>query len=433
VAALAEIGLAAVLQPRHALPAALALLAGSALLAAMAWRQRNPLWLAAAAVILAPAWYWSAVALLPAPANPGTDTLAQVFAPLPALLGLAGIALRRRAGTDWAYAVQVPAACGGLAVAAVAASSNDLWLAGWTLLAYGAIAYLAGTLSRSVPEIAGGLLAAAAGVLALPAARSAPTPTYVLAAVAAAGSAYALQEAWRKVPALALTHRLLGLAGLGLVVAVDLAVPDLYARHGSGDLAAVVAALALAGVLAVDARLHALPLADYGAAAAAGLAPIWLAGWAGATDSIWYAVGPGLALVGAGLGMPYDRRLRRRPLLDRSLVAAGAAVLLGPEAFQAAQPDAVAGPHLVRLLVGGVAALVVGITVRSRVLVVGGSLAVALAALRALFMVLETVQPYILFGAIALILLAGAAVLAGLRDRVGGARSALASSWSDWN
>ncbi|HEY8642641.1 MAG TPA: hypothetical protein VIO84_07735, partial [Candidatus Dormibacteraeota bacterium] len=138
-------------------------------------------------------------------------------------------------------------------------------------------------------------------------------------------------------------------------------------------------------------------------------------------------------LVAAGLRLPHDRRLPRRPLLDRMLVGLGAAVLLGPEAVQAAQPDALAGPHLVRLLVGGVAALLVGIGVRSRVLVVAGSIAVVLAALRALFLVLETVQPYLLFGAIALLLLVGAAVLAGLRERVGGARSALATSWADWN
>jgi hypothetical protein len=433
VAALAEVGLAAVLQPRHALPTALALLAASALLAAMAWRQRNPLWLGAATVILAMAWYWSAVALLPPPKNPSTDTLAQVYAPLPALVGLAGIALRRRLGAYWGYALQGPAAFGGLAVAAVAAGSADFWLAGWALVVYGTIAYLAGALGRSVLEVAGGLLAAAAGAMALLYARSSPEAAYVLAGVVAAGAVYAFQEAWRAVPALALTHRVLGLAGLGLVVVVDLAVPDLYARHGRGDLAAVVAALALAGVLAADARLQSLPLADYAAAAAVGLAPIWLSGWLGATESIWYAAGPGLVLVAAGLRLPHDRRLPRRPLLDRSLVAVGAAVLLGPEAFQAAQPDALAGPHLVRLLVGGVAALLVGIGVRSRVLVVAGSIAVVLAALRALFMVLETVQPYLLFGAIALLLLVGAAVLAGLRERVGGARSALATSWSDWN
>ena len=143
--------------------------------------------------------------------------------------------------------------------------------------------------------------------------------------------------------------------------------------------------------------------------------------------------GPGLLLLGAGLRLPHDSRLPRQPLLDRSLVALGAAVLLAPEAFQAAQSDLLAGPHLVLLLVGGVAALLVGIGVRSRVLVVAGSIAVVLAALRALFMVLETVQPYLLFGAIALVLLVGAAVLAGLRERVGGARSALATSWADWS
>jgi hypothetical protein len=34
---------------------------------------------------------------------------------------------------------------------------------------------------------------------------------------------------------------------------------------------------------------------------------------------------------------------------------------------------------------------------------------------------------------VVVLLLVGAAVLAGLRERVGGARSALATSWADWN
>jgi len=271
LAALVEIALAAILQPRHALPAALALLAGSALLAAMAWRQRNPLWLGAATLVLAMAWYWSAVAFLPPPKNPSTDTLAQVFVPLPALVGLAGIALRRRLGTYWGYALLAPAAGGALAVAALAAGSADFWLAGWGLVLYGAIAYLAGSLGRSAPELACGLVAAVAGAMALLYARSSPEAGYVLAGIAAAAAIYALQVAWRAAPALALTHRWLGLAGLGLVVLADLVVPDLYARQGGADLAAVVAALALAAVLAGDARPHFLPLADYGAAAAVGV------------------------------------------------------------------------------------------------------------------------------------------------------------------
>lgn len=431
--AAAEVWVAAVLPARHALPQALALVAGTALLAAMARRQRNPYWLAAATPVLALAWYWSGVALLPPPEHPGTDTLAQLFVPLPALAGLVAIGLRLRVSRVWGAALGVPAALGGLVVAALAAASNDLQLAAAALLVYGALAYLAGALARSPAELVAGLIGIGAGVMTLLGARGSPAAGYILAAAVGSAAIYALQQAWRASPALVRVHRVSGLLGLAGVVAVDLLVSDLYAWRSTADLAAVLAALVLAGVLAADARLNAFPLADYGAVVAAGLAPAWLAGWLGAADPLWYVLGPGVGLTAAGLRLPYDRRLPRRPLLDRLLVALGAATLLGPETVQLFQADAQAGPHLARLLVGGVAGLLAGIGLRSRVLVIAGSLGIVAAALRALFVALESVQPYVLFGAVALALLAAAALLAGLRGRVGGARSAVASSWADWN
>ncbi|HEX6349650.1 MAG TPA: hypothetical protein VF160_09700 [Candidatus Dormibacteraeota bacterium] len=433
IAAALEIGIAALVQPRHPALEAAAAIAGTALLVLMARRQRSWWWLAAATPVLAMAWYWSGVALLPPPPHPAPDNLAQLFLPLPALLGLAGIALRLRLGKAWGDALGGPAALGGLGVAALAAGSGDFQLAGAALIVYGCLAYLAGALARKPGEVGGGLGAMAAGVLALLAGRGAPAAGYVVVAAAGAAAVYALQEAWRRAPALKLVHRWGGLGALAFLVTVDLTVPDLYAPHAPAGLAAAAAAVALAAVLAVDARLHALPVADYGALAAAGLAPVWLAGWAGAGDPLWFALGPGLALTAGGLRMPYDPRLRRRAVFDRLLVAAGALVLLGPEAVQVVQADQLAGPHMARLLVGGVAGLLGGIALRSRVLVVAGSVGVILAALRALFIALESVQPYVLFGAVALLLLGGAALLAGLRDRVGGARAAVTSSWSDWN
>jgi hypothetical protein len=53
-------------------------------------------------------------------------------------------------------------------------------------------------------------------------------------------------------------------------------------------------------------------------------------------------------------------------------------------------------------------------------------------ALRAIFLILESVQVYVVFGAIAMLLLVAAGVLAATRERLAGARSAVADSWETW-
>ena len=68
----------------------------------------------------------------------------------------------------------------------------------------------------------------------------------------------------------------------------------------------------------------------------------------------------------------------------------------------------------------------------SRTLVLVGGAALAVGALRALLLILQSVQVYVVFGVIAIFLLVMAGVLAATRDRLGIARSAAARSWHKW-
>jgi len=68
----------------------------------------------------------------------------------------------------------------------------------------------------------------------------------------------------------------------------------------------------------------------------------------------------------------------------------------------------------------------------SRTLVLVGGAALAVGALRALFLILQSVQVCVVFGVIAIFLLVMVGVLAATRDRLGIARSAAARSWHKW-
>ncbi|HLQ62015.1 MAG TPA: hypothetical protein VK131_09140, partial [Candidatus Acidoferrales bacterium] len=111
--------------------------------------------------------------------------------------------------------------------------------------------------------------------------------------------------------------------------------------------------------------------------------------------------------------------------------ALGLGVLLGTTAVQAFSEASRGWLYTPLLVVEGVAALLLGIGFRSRVLALGGSAGVAVGALWSLF-VFE-VPLWADFGLIALVLLAAGAVLALLKDRLGAARAELAQTWRDWN
>jgi hypothetical protein len=111
-------------------------------------------------------------------------------------------------------------------------------------------------------------------------------------------------------------------------------------------------------------------------------------------------------------------------------VAAGGTILAGASAYMSFADDHAF--YTVVLVLEALAGLGLGIGARSRTLVLVGAAALALGALRALFLILESVQVYVVFGAIAMLLLVGAGVLAAVRDRLSAARSAVAQSWASW-
>jgi hypothetical protein len=90
------------------------------------------------------------------------------------------------------------------------------------------------------------------------------------------------------------------------------------------------------------------------------------------------------------------------------------------------------GLYIGILLVESIAALLVGIATRSRMLVLAGAAGAALASLRALVILIQEVPLFIVFGLVAILLLGGAAALAVLRARFADARTAMARSWRDW-
>ena len=137
---------------------------------------------------------------------------------------------------------------------------------------------------------------------------------------------------------------------------------------------------------------------------------------------------PGLALAGAGLGMPHDRRLTAERRLAPPATLAGAALLLGTTAAQAFA-DAGWG-YTAWLVAEAIVAVLAGIATRSRALVVAGAAAVGVGGLRALFVLVQQGLLFAAFGAAALFLLGLGAVLAALRDRV---RGPLGTAWREWS
>jgi hypothetical protein len=209
--------------------------------------------------------------------------------------------------------------------------------------------------------------------------------------------------------------------------------PDFSATGNSAAFAALAAAWALALMLAVDARLHSQPAFDYVAVITASIGTYWIARYLGADNPQWYVVAPGLALVGCGLMLQVDRRFKTPPSSTaNAAIGFGAAALLGTTAVQTLDSTLSVGLYIGILLVESIAALLVGIATRSRVLVLAGAAGAALASLRALVILIQEVPLFIVFGLVAILLLGGAAALAVLRARFADARTAMARSWHDW-
>ncbi len=391
---------------------------------------RRPAWLLLTAAIFAVDWFWLAKSLLPPPPEPTADTLILTYSPLPAAYAVIGLGLRLGGRARWSWPLYVAGAVIGLGVAVSAAGQGDLTLAGRALAVYAGLAYVAAAIDRWWPGLVGALVAGTAAVLLLLAAASAAAYWYPVAASAAAIVIYVSHLAWRQAE-LARAHRFTALAIAGLAAATSFAVPDFWARSSTGSLAALASLIVTAALVLVDGRLHLSPLFEYVSATIASLGGFWIARYLGADNIQASVILPGAVFIAAGLVAPHDPRRPAALILCRAAVIAGAIALMGASAIQSVT-EAAPGFYTTLWVIEAVAALMIGIGARSKTLVVAGGAGLALGALRALFLILQEVQVYVVFGVVAILLLVGSGVLAAARDRLATARSSVRNSWNEW-
>jgi hypothetical protein len=409
---------------------AIALFAAAGVGLFFAIERGQPAWLLLAAGIFSFDWFWLAKWLLPPPQHPTADTLILTYSPLPAVYGLIGLALRLTRRRLWSWPLYAAGALVAVVVAVSAAGQQDPALAGRALIVYAGLAYVAAALDRWWPGVVAALLAATAAVLLLLAAAAAATYWYPLAMTAVAILIYGTHGAWGKSD-LARMHRYCGLAIVVLTAASSFTVPDFRLKSTFGPVAALAPLIGTAALVLLDGRLYKRPLLDYGAAVAASLSGFWIARYFSIHNIQAYVVLPGAVLIAAGLIAPQDTRSPASLILCRISIVGGAVALMGASAFQSVSESA-AATYTTLLVVEAVVLLLIGIATRSRTLVLAAGAGLAFGALRAIFLILESVQVYVVFGVIAILLLVTAGVLAAMRDRLAIARTVVARSWEEW-
>ena len=416
------------------------LLAASAVGVFLTLDSGEPLWLLVAGSLFAVAWFWVLRVAISLPENATPSTLAVGYSPLPPIFLAIALVGRRalpesRAWT-WPGPMELMSAVIAGGVLAAGVTDGNLLLVGWLLVVYGAIAYASAMVERESLLAPFAIGAVAAGVFFLMAHVDTATWVYPLvfsfggAVVWASHLAWAGGERgdgidWRD------AHRFTGI-GLAVVTAVATAgVPDFLATGSPGSLTSLAALAVLSALLWADGRLYHVPLLEPAAVFVGSLGLDWLARFAGADNPQYYVLAPGLALLATGLIM--KRRHPDQLILARGTMAAGAALLLGTTWLQALGDLGTDSLYTALLVAEGAVATGVGIGLRDRVIVVAGATAVALAALRAFFQVLQEVPLSLIFGAIALVILAVAAALALARDQLREAGGSAGELWREWD
>ncbi|MBI3969695.1 MAG: hypothetical protein HY332_00280 [Chloroflexi bacterium] len=437
-----------------------------------------PAWLLFTGVASSLAWYWLVKLVVPPPPRPTFAGLLTAYTPLPVVHAIAALVTGRFAGQRWTVPLYGAAAVNATWIVAGLFFQDKSDMLGWALLVYAFAVYVAAAVEHFPIGVVVATFAAGGGLVALFDAAATP-PAYVPPALAAAtwvvyvgGVAWewwqrrgargesprvleaaatdagdrrsedgrgvvpgvpevvrepvqALEREWVRV------HRPAALIGAALTAVLCVAVPEFLEAGNPGALAALAALLSLALMLFVDGHRYGLPALEYAAGGALAAGTFWIARYTGAANPQWYVAVPGLWLVWAGVQLPHDSRIDAGPDTHRLLVAAGAALLLGTSAYQSFAERGAYALYAAVVVLEGVAAVLGGIALRQRVLVVFGAGAVAVGALRALLLLLQQIPLYAVFGVVALLLLAGAAILAMFRDRFGGTRRVI-GSWSDW-
>jgi len=412
------------------------LMGGGAMGTLMAVDGDRPEWLYLAGGFFTYGWYWLNKVVLPAPPNPGPSTLEMIFSLLPVIYATVAVVLHRSGtGRRWRMPLYAWAGLVAVGVVYLGVDQGEKTVLGLALLAYAVGIYVATALEGARYGVPGATLVGASGCLSLLMAGSATARMYPIAVGLFAWAIYTAnflwtgpeRNAWRAM------HRYSGLGLMALTALACLVFPQ-FATAGSQDaFAALDATWALAFMLALDARDNPTPAFDYAALVVAALGSYWVARYLGAVNPQAYIAAPGLALIVGGILLHSDKRFRTPvPSVANAMIGIGSAGLLGLTAFQTLDSTSSASLYTGLLLCEAIAALLLGIATRTRVLVLAGAAGAALASLRAIVILIQEVPLFIVFGLAAIVLLGGAAALALLRSRFADARVAMTRSWNDW-
>jgi hypothetical protein len=397
---------------------ALEFVALSALCVQAGARRNQSLLAYPAALLLAPALHLAFIAL-----GLGADGERErtAFAVLAWVIGFIGLTLRATAGRGWALRTEAAAATIAAFAIGAMATHGESDPVGIALLAYAAVIYTAAMQEREPLALPVAVASALVGIFTLLHARDADTILYAAAlgvtglVVWLAGRAALVWVGRHEVVD---THRYLGLGMLVVAGLAGFAFPD---RTGPASLGAVLAAVALlvtGVVLWLDGRTFGFRPNFYLALVSATAAGYFLA--RDVSLESWELVPPGLGAIACGIRLRQEQAFRVDHWIRQLIVATGLGLVMGWAAVFTVTGDLF---WLVALLIEGALTVGAGIVLRSRVLLAGGGIAVALVSLRALLTVAQAGYLFAAFGVVALVLLAVATVLALSRDRaLAGAR-----------
>jgi hypothetical protein len=365
-----------------------------------------------AALLLAPALHIAFIAFGLA-ANHELEE--RSFAVLAWVVGLVGLLVRTKYGSRWALSTEAGAAtlASGALLALAADSHPDP--AGIALLAYAVVVYAAGMQERERWVLPAAAATALAGMFTLLDAHGADTINYaaaigVLGLVIYVAGRVALTFLGRH--AVIDMHRYLGLSLLTVAGLAGFAFPDKTGPASEGATLAALALLITGGVFWFDAQTFGFRPNLYLALLSASTAGYFVA--RGVRLESWELVPPGLGLIACGIRLRQEKGFHVGPLSRQLLVGVGLAAVMGWAAVFTVPGDLY---WLVALLIEGAITVGAGIVLRSRVLLAGGGVALALVSLRALLSVAQAGYLFAAFGAVALVLLAVATAIALSRGR----------------
>jgi hypothetical protein len=371
-----------------------------------------------AVALLAPALH---IAFIAAGQAANVERQEIAFAVLAWIVGVTGLAARARWSRLWALSTEAGALTLAIGALLAMATHGHADPAGVALLAYAPIVYTAAMQERERWVLPAAAAAALVGVVTLLQARGADTILYaaalgVLGLIIWVAGRIALTTLGRH-PVVDM-HRYLGLGLLAVAGLAGFVFPNKTGPLSLGAALAAVALLITGGVLWLDARTYGFRPNLYLALVSATATGYFVARYVHLES--WELVPPGLGVIACGIRLREEKGFKVDQWVRQLIVATGLGLAMGWAAVFTVSGD----PWwLVALLIEGVVTVAAGIVLRSRVLLVGGGAALALVSLRALLTLAQSGYLFAAFGAVALVLLAGATALALGRGRsMAGAR-----------